>query len=149
MNVSTKDGIVPRNADVLMLGVKPGHFDHFQRMLKGDFQSAHMGWNYVANLGKSFDDVINRFLPNRPELDVVYFTNQVGLSPDELRSETTKLTFELAKHPAKPWVVLGQDVAWTRHLFQSRRITVQYPSIEIAMSERYKEKCRIAQQEAA
>ena len=145
MKIETRHGIVPMDADVLMIGVKPEHFDHFQRGVKAGFQSMNMGWSYVANLGESFDYVIKEFLPKRPKLDMVYITNEVGLSHGELQEGATRLADALSKHPATPWVVLGNDVMWLKSIFEARRdINVEHPSIVIGMSERHSQKCRIA-----
>lgn len=143
MQSAKGSGIVPMDADVVMIGVRPERYDNFQRAVKGSLQSMHMGWSYVANLSKSFEHLIGEFLPNRRGLDLVYIADETNQSRDELRKAATKLSFELAKHPAKPWVVLDSALAWLEHIFDTRQVKVYY-SIEGALQERHEKRCEAA-----
>jgi len=139
-------GIVPMDADVLMIGVVPDHFDHYQRMVKGGFQSMHMGWSYVANLGKTMDYVIKEFLPKRPDLDVIYICNQVNRPVAELRADAAKLIQALAglKFEMQPWIALDEDVAFLEPIFLAGGVTTLRSSIEIVAGERHSQKRRMA-----
>ncbi|RJQ34669.1 hypothetical protein C4556_02080 [Candidatus Parcubacteria bacterium] len=136
--------IIPMNADVLMIGVDPRHFDHYQRMVKGGLQSMNMGWNYVANPAESFGYAIE-FLAKRPELDLVFIANQVDWNDDELRDGVTALAEALAKHPAKPWVVLNPGLEWLRPAFLAEGVNVDGVSIEVALWERHRRKTESAE----
>ena len=148
MNGQTTHGTVPRIADILMVGVHPQQFERIQRRAEDGLNGKHAGWSVTANLENNFNCVINDFLPRRKNLDLVYMANQMNRSPDELRSEATRLNFEMAKHPGKPYIVLAPEVAWLAPIFHARCIKVHH-SIEGAMEERYAEKCRIAEREPA
>lgn len=143
MNVDTRDGTVPRKADILILGVSPNNFNFFEQMTELRLRRLHTGWDCVVNFDESFENVIGEFLPKRPELDLVFIANQVGASPDELRSAATKMSFELARHRAKPCVVLTPDLAWMAHIFDTRQVKI-CSSIEAAMTARYEKKCEAA-----
>ena len=142
MQIAKTPGVVPRIADILIIGVRPSQFDRIQRNVEDGLKGMHMGWSCTVNLGKSFDQVIDEFLPKRPELDLVYIANEVRLTAETLRKGVTRLSFELAKHCAKPCVVLAESLAWLANIFHAKGIKV-YFSIEGALTERH------AQREAA
>lgn len=147
--IKTIHGMVPMDADVLMIGVNPDDFDHFQRTVKGVFQSMHMGWSYVANLAKTFEYAAFSFIPKRPDLDVIYLTNQVERAHDELRSGAALLVASMAeqKYDIKPYVVLDSSTEFLKPIFDAAGIVAECSDIEIMAGERHNEKRRIADSE--
>jgi hypothetical protein len=145
MSVKTNGGIVPMDADVLMLGVVPDEFDFFQRSIKGGFQSMHMGWSYVANLAQSSKHAVE-FIANRPSLDIVYITNRVNRTRQELQDEVTKLLIPaMQKHPYEPWVSLDNDTLWLKPFFDEAGITAICACVTIVATERHRFKCKLAE----
>lgn len=132
--------MIPLNADVLMFGVDPEQYDHFQRLVKGGLQIKHMGWSYVANPRNTFPDAME-FVRRRRELDLVFIANQIGLSDSALRQGCDELAQAIAAHPAKPWVVLDAPLQYLKHIFEIQRVNVEQTSIEIGLCERHRWKC--------
>lgn len=145
MSHSSSKGPRPLNADVLMIGVDPDHFDHYQRMVKGGFQSMNMGWCYVANLSKTFADAVE-FLAKRPELDMVYLTNEIKLAKSDMLAGASAVALALSTHPAKPWVALGSGHEYLLHLFESHGVRAECCCIEDLTAERHR---HLSQSEAA
>jgi len=144
MQPANGPGVVPRNADILTLGLSPDNLDSFEQMARHRLLRAHARWDCVVSHGKSFDHVIKDFVPNRPQLDLVYIANQVNLLTEDWRRGITTLTYELAKHKAKPWVILTRDLAHMAHFFHTRCINVQHTSIEACMTARHEKGCGAA-----
>lgn len=140
--------MIPLEADVLMVGVDTSHYDHFQRLVKGDLQSLHMGWNYVANPRNTFAEAIE-YIGRRPTLDVVFITNQTGFSDADLRQGCAELAQALAAHEAKPWVVLDTHLQYLRHIFEIESVDVERPSIVMALCDRHNHKCNKERANAA
>lgn len=147
---TTTLGIVPMRADVLMIGVEPNHFDSFQRMIKGGFQSMHMGWSYVANPAKTFEYAAFNFIPKRPDLDVIYLTNQVQRTHDELSAGARLIAASISEqqYDIKPYVVLDSSTEFLQPIFDAAKIVIEW-GIEVAACERHSEKCRMADEQAA
>lgn len=148
MQPADGSGAVPRNADILTLGLSPDNLDSFEQMARHRLLRAHAHWDCVVSHGKSFDHVIKDFVPNRPQLDLVYIANEGNLTTEDWRRGITTLTYELAKHPAKPWVILTRDLTHVAHFFHSRCINVQHTSIEAGMTARHEKKCEAARRAA-
>lgn len=149
--IKTIHGAVPMDADVLMIGVNPAHFDTFQRSIKGGFQSRHMGWSYVANLGKSLADVACDFIPKRPDLDVIFITNDIGLTKQKLEAgvRTMIAAMNCMSYDIKPYVALTESTAFLQPIFEAFSIVAEVTSIENLAGDRHTEKRRLAQLEAA
>lgn len=143
MKVVKSAGTVPRIANILALGVSPNKRDSFERAVALSLSHLHPDWECVVTFGESFDHV-EEILRRRPELDILYMANEVGLSSDALRRGVTRSTYELAKLPAKPCVVFTPDLAWTGQFFHTRCIDIQHSSIKAAMKARYEKKCEAA-----
>lgn len=149
--IKTVMGIVPMNADVLMIGINPDHFDHYQRMVKGGFQSRHMGWSYVANLAKTFEYAASNFIPRRPALDVIYITNQIGHTDEELHAGAALIIASIGEqeYDIKPYVALDSSTEFLKPVFDAAGIFAECWMIEDIAGERHREKRRIADSEAA
>ncbi len=151
MAIRMINGIVPMDADVLMIGVKPDWFDTFQRMVKGGFQSMHMGWSYVANLGESFEDVAKDYIPKRPDLDVIFIANDVGRSRSELESGARMLVEAILSqtYDIKPYIALTDTTDFLKPIFETAGIVAERSDIEALAAERHDEKRRFAERAAA
>ena len=117
-------GMGSLNTGVLMIGVEPREFDHFQRMVKDALHSHDMGWSRIASPSLSFEQAFLLALLHC-DLDVVYVANQVGRTEREMRRGVTLLAEALKSHPGRPWVALeDESLCYLEPILEEVGITV-------------------------
>lgn len=112
-----------RTARVLILGLAPGHFDNFRRLVEISMHQDDPELMLDATRCKSFAEVVDQ-IRHAPQLDVVYITNELERAMSDMIVGAGELARALARHANRPVVVLSVTLDYLIPVIESEGVDV-------------------------